>query len=453
MRGRELGALILASSLITLDGTAVTVALPAIGRDLGVSLSRLQWITNAPLLMLAALLLPAGAVADRYGRRRAVHAGLVVSLFGSAVAFGSADGTLLVTGRLVHGAGSALILPAVLAILRSAYHDPAERVRKLGAWAAATGAAGVLGPLLGGVLVDVVSWRAVFLVPAACALTASVLLGRGRSGDSAPSRQPVPVVAGLALVGLLGAVAYVLIEGVGDGWRAPGVLGAALMIPVSAAVFGGSRRGALLPRELFQARNCIFANAATFALYFGLFGISFLLVLYTQQELQYSGTWAAASVLPISLMLLFAEPFGRLAARLGTRGVVIVASLVASAGVLWIATGTSPLPFTSRIVVGAAAFGLGISLAVSALTHAAVSAVPDSCAGAASGFSHAIVRAGGLVAIAFLGSLAAGGQADGISVEGFHQAMWICGLVVGAGGIAAGSLLRDDEPGGLDNGR
>ena len=449
MSGRDLTALILASAVITLDGTAVTVALPSIGRDLGVPLRSLQWIGNAPLLMLAALLLSAGTLADRYGRLRVMRIGLGVFCAASAACAAAQSDVVLIGARFVQGAGGALVLPGAVATLRAAYADPVERTRKFGLWAAGTGAAGAVGPLLGGALADFLSWRAVFVVSAGVAATAALLLERTRA-DRGDGRMPLPLAGTAALILLLGATTFLLIEGTTGGWASAPVLAAGLLVPTSLIVLARpAQRQALLPGELLTARNCLAANSATFAMYFGVFGLSFLLVLYTQQALGYSGGWAGASILPVSVMLFLAEPFGRMAARVGTRAPIVLGAVVAAAGILWLAAGGHPLAFWSRIIVGTCLFGLGVSMATSALTHAAVSGVPEQCAGAASGFNHATVRAAGVIAIALLGSLAAGGRPEGISVDGFRQAMVSCGLLVALVGIASGWRIRNDEPGGL----
>ena len=450
MRTRPLTGLILASALITLDGTATTIALPAIGRDLATSVARLQWVGNAPLVILAALLLPGGTLADRFGRVRVMRAGLLTFMLGAIGSTCAASDLMLIASRFVQGAGAALILPATLAVLRAAFDEPSERTRIFGIWAAWTGVATAVGPLLAGVLVDSVSWRAVFVLSIAGAAAALALVVRDGAAGAATQKQPVPIVATTALVILFGAAAYLLMGISGTGvTRADLALPGALALAATVPLARDRQRGVLFPRELLRARNCLPANTTTFALYFGMFGLSFLLALYTQQVLRYSALRAALTLLPISAMLLLAEPFGRLAARVGTRVSIVAGSICAAAGIYWIGAGPHPLEFWSRMIAGTALYGLGISLSVSAVTHAAVAAVPDTCAGAASGLNHAVVRVAGLVAIAILGSLAAPGISDAVSPEGFKNAMRICAAVVGAGGVAGSLFIRDEEPGGL----
>jgi MFS family permease len=392
----RLSALILASALITFDGTATTLALPAIGHDLSAPVARLQWITNASLLVLAALLLPAGSFADRIGRIRAIRVGLVAFAAASLASALANTDAWLIGARLALGGAASLILPAALAVLRGSYADAAERARVLGTWAAWTGVAGAAGPLLAGAFVDLASWRAVFVTSAAVAVVALVLL------------------------------------------RAP----------VGSEPTHGAPPAAALS-QIVRAHNCMPANASAFAMYFGMFGLSFVLTLYTQQVLRYSGLWAAVVLLPISLMLLLAERFGRLTARVGTRAVIASGACVAAAGIGWVAIGSHPLPFWSHLILGTSIFGLGISVAVSALTHAAVAAVPTASAGAASGLNHAVVRAAGLFAVALLGSVAAPGFSEHVSPDGVQRALAICAVVVAAGGAGGGVCVRDDRPGGL----
>jgi len=449
MRRHQLIALILASALITLDGTAATIALPAIGRELSASMPRLQWIANAPLLALAAMLLPAGTFGDRFGHVRLLRIGLMLFVAASAVCAAASSNGAMIAARLGQGAGGALVLPAALAMLRAAHDDAAERTRIFGLWAAWTGVAGAVGPLVAGVLVDAWSWRAIFMMSAAIGVVAAVLLQREAGARAVIRDERVSGVATASLVVLLGALAYALMRAARHGMSDP-----VLLVPCALAVAAGvtfvrdPRRQVLLPPELLRARNCVAANATDFALYFGMFGLSFVLSVYVQQVLHYSAMWAAIVLLPISIMLLLAERFGRLTSSIGTKPLVIIGALTAAGGIAWIGTAPHPIPFWSHIIAGTTMFGLGMSVAVSALTHAAVAAVPADCAGAASGLNHAVVRAAGVMAVAALGSIATPGPSKVISTEGFHHAVLLCAAIVAVGGVA-GAKLRDLEAGGV----
>jgi MFS family permease len=449
MRRRQLAGVILASALITFDGTATTVALPAIGHDLSASIPRLQWITNAPLLALAAMLLPAGTLADRFGRVRVMRLGLIAFVMASCAAAAAPSALVLIAAKFALGTAAALVLPAALALLRGASPDADERARLLGVWAAWTGAASAAGPLTAAAVIDFWSWRPLFLPSAVAGVAAVVLLGREHSARAARPA-PVPGRATVGLVVLVGAVAYFLMPSPVSGATVAQLgLPALLVLAGGAVLVRDPRRQVLFPPELLRARNCLPANATTFALYFGMFGLSFVVVLYVQQLLRYSALWAAVVLLPISMLLLLAERFGGLTTRIGTRWVVVIGALAAAAGIGWIGSSPHPVPFWSGMIAGTALFGFGISVAVSALTHAAVAGVPEACAGMASGLNHAVVRAAGLVAVALLGSIAAPGVSTSVSAEGVQRALLTCAAVVGAGGVAGAAFLRDDEPGGL----
>jgi MFS family permease len=450
MPRRQLTALILASALITLDGTATVIALPAIGRELSASMGRLQWIVNAPLLGLSAMLLPAGTLGDRFGHVRILRIGLIVFAIASAVCAAAPTDCAIIAARLAQGVGGALVLPSVLALLRAAYDDMEERTRIFGTWAAWTGAAAAVGPLLAGVFVDVVSWRAIFVTSASIGLAAALLLKRDAMTRIRERCQPIPAGAMTALVALLAAAAYALMEGARSGWtNAAVMLAAGIAMTCGVALARDPRLPVLLPSQLLNARNCVAANATDFSLYFGMFGLSFLLALYAQQVLRYSALWSAVTLLPISIMLLLAERFGRLTVVIGTKPLALGGALTAGAALAWIGSAPHPIPFWSHMILGTTVFGLGMSVSVSALTHASVTAVPEDCAGAASGLNHAVVRLAGLIAIAVLGSIATSDASDIVSAEGFRSAVLVCAAIVAGGGLAASAQLRDHEAGGV----
>jgi MFS transporter len=300
------------------------------------------------------------------------------------------------------------------------------------------------------VLVDVVSWRAIFVTSMVIGIVAAVLLEREPGTRLATRSEGVSGIATAALVVLLGAVAFGLMRAARHGMNdVVLLLPAALAIAAAVTLVRDPRRQVLLPRELLGARNCVAANVTDFALYFGMFGLSFMLSVYVQQVLHYSAWWAAVVLLPMSIMLLFAERFGGLAARIGSKPLALSGALTAGCGIAWIGGAPHPIPFWSHMIAGTTMFGLGMSVAVSALTHAAVAAVPENCAGAASGLNHAVVRAAGLIAVAALGSIATPGASEVISTEGFSYAVLVCAAIVAAGGVAGSVQLRDGEAGGV----
>jgi hypothetical protein len=379
--------------------------------------------------------------------------GLLTFVAASALCAAVSSEAAIIAARFAQGVGGALILPAVLALLRAAYEDAAERTRIFGIWAACTGGAGAAGPLLAGVFVDALSWRAIFAISMVIGLVAAVLLRQEATTNSAQRRDSVPARATIALVALLGCSSGALMQGARIGFKDPLVFFlSATAVVCGVTVLRDPRRRVLLPRELLSARNCVAANATDFALYFGMFGLSFMLSLYAQQVLHYSALWSATVLLPVSIMLLLAERFGRLTSTLGTRPLAIGGAVTAAGGIAWIGSAPHPIAFWSGMILGTTVFGFGMSVAVSSLTHAAVAAVPESCAGVASGLNHAVVRTAGLIAVALLGSLATPGGSEVISEEGFKYAALVCATIVAAGGVAGSAVLRDDKAGGIVRG-
>ena len=446
---RGLIGLILCSAIVTFDGTAVTVALPDIARSLQAPFSSLQWITNASLIMVAAFVVPAGALGDLHGRRRVMRLGLILFAGASLGCAAAPSATWLILLRVVQGAAAALIVPGAVALLRGSYRDEVDRTRAFGLWAGWSGLATVVGPVAGGALADMWSWRAVFVTSAALALPAFWLLAAVPE-SSTERRERVSVTSTIFVVVVLGSLSYALIEG-GERWTSPTVLAALAVAAGTGVLLSRHKRlHSLIPPELGRSRNCVAANGVTAAMYFGLFGLSFLLVIYTQGVLGYSATWAGMTVLPMALPMLLSERFGRLTARVGSRLMVTAGVVTAGLGVVWLTVGPDPLPFWSFIIPGMAVFGTGLSIAISPLTNAAVSSVPADCAGAASGVHHAIVRAAGLVAIAALGTIAAaGGEAGSLSRDGFRTALLVCAVIVLLPGVVLARRIRDDDAGGL----
>ena len=348
--------------------------------------------------MLAVLLLPAGIVGDRVGRRRTTALGLAGFAAASVACAAAPDVGWLIAARLAQGAAAAFVVPGAIAILRATYADEKERARIFGIWAGWSGLASAGGPLLGGALVDTMSWRAVFFASAALALPTLLLLR----------------------------------------W-----------VPESHDERGRSIRRTVA--AVIRTPNCLAGNVSTFVLYFGLFGLSFLLAVYTQDVLGYSGTWAAVALMPVSLMMLaLSERFGQLATRYGPRRLLAAGAVASGAGLLWLGTGIDALSLWTRIIPATSLFGLGMAIAVAPVTHAAVSSVPNDCAGAASGVNNAVVRGAGFLAVAILGYLASGGPEDGgMSAASFGHALKVCGGLVMIVGVLAAQLVRDTERGGL----
>ncbi len=411
---RTLVAAIIGLNITILDETVVFLALPAINRDLHVSLNGQEWIVNAYLLSLSALLLVGGSFADLFGRRRLFLYGL--GAFGAAsLACGLAPtGTVLIAFRLVQGVAAAMVMPSTLALLTASFTGD-ERGAAIGSWASWGAVAAAFGPLVAGVLIGTVSWRAIFFLSLPL-VAAAMAIGVWAVEESRDERLSVRHIdlAGAALAALgLGALSFALVQGPALGWGdATVLLAGAMGVVALVGFFLQERRAAspILPLRLFRIRNFSAANGATLALY-GIFnGNFFILTIYLQTVLGYSPLAAGLATLPVTLLMIaLASRLGALAARTGPR-------LPMSAGILLTGVGLGLLAFLQpgdfypfHVLPGVIVFGVGLALTVPPLTNTAVSAVPDSQAGVASGVNDEAARVAALLGVAVVGLVFATG--------------------------------------------
>ncbi|WP_242344895.1 DHA2 family efflux MFS transporter permease subunit [Anaeromyxobacter terrae] len=436
---------VLGSGLAFLDSTVVNVILPVLGRELGAGLSALQWTLDGYLLTLSALLLPGGALGDRYGRRRVFTIGLAWFAVASLLCGLAPSAGALVVFRAVQGVGAALLVPGSLALLRSCF-APEDQGRAIGAWAGLSGVTTALGPLLGGWLAEAVSWRAVFLVNLPIAALGIWAAVRFVPESRAPVARRLDV-AGAVLAALgLGAVTYALIEATGGGGARVTVAALAGLVALGAFVLVERRPSAMLPLSLFRSLQFTGANAATLALYFGLGGATFLLMLQLQRGLGWSPLASGAALLPLTACILVLSPWsGRLAGRVGNRPLMAAGALVAGVGLALLSRAQPGVSYLSGVLPGVATLGVGLGLAVAPLTAAALSAVEAERAGVASGVNNAVARAAGLLAVAVLPLAAGIGPADvasGQLTEGFRRAMAISAALCGVGGALAWATVE-----------
>jgi EmrB/QacA subfamily drug resistance transporter len=404
-------ATILATGIVFLDSSVVNVALPAIDRQLDAGLSGLQWIVDGYVLTLAALLILGGSLGDRYGRRRMMLVGLIG--FGIAsVACGLAPSVgWLIAARMLQGVAGALLVPGSLALLRATFAEGEARGEAIGNWSGWSGITTVIGPLLGGWLVDTFSWRWVFFINVPIVALAAILLASQVPESRATGGRSLDWLGAGLVTGGLGGLAYGLIGGPVAGWDSALVIASLVGGAVALIVFVAvEKRGRdpMVPLDLFRSRNFSAANLTTLGVYFALYGTLFFLVIYLQNVMDYTALQAGLVLAPISFLMLVLSPiFGKLAGRYGPRLFMTVGPLGIGLGLLvftrlqpdssyW----TGPLP---AIVI----FGLGLAGTVAPLTDTVVSAVPDQHSGVAAALNNAVSRGAALLAIALLGVVVA----------------------------------------------
>jgi EmrB/QacA subfamily drug resistance transporter len=425
-------ATVLGSGVAFLDGTIVNVALPTIAEDLGASLGDLQWVLDAYLVTLSALLLLGGALGDRYGRRFVFRAGLA-GFTGASVLCGAAPNVeVLIAARAVQGVGAALLVPGSLAILSAVFH-PDDRARAVGAWSGLSGIATAIGPFAGGWLIDSVSWRLAFLVNVPLAAMVAVASGRVPETRAAgPGR--LDVTGALAASVGLAVTTYGLIE------QVPAVTVAGVLALVGFLLVEARVEDPMLPLGLFRSRQFSGANAATFAVYAALGGATFLLVLELQVALDYSALEAGAALLPVTiLMLVLSSRAGALAQRIGPRLPMTLGPIGVAVGLVLFARVEAGTSYATTLLPAAVVFGLGLSLTVAPLTATIMSSADDEHLGSASGINNAVARLAGLLAVALLPSVVGLDTAGGAAAldTGVDDAMIVCAVLAVLGGCLA----------------
>jgi EmrB/QacA subfamily drug resistance transporter len=451
--GRVLIAVtVLASFVAFLDGSVVNLALPAIAGELGGGLTLQQWVVDGYLLALGALILVAGAISDTFGRLAVLRAGLGLFAVASLLCALAPSGALLVAARCLQGVGAAFLVPSSLAMLNQRFSG-AEQARAVGIWTAWTGTAFVVGPLLGGVLVDALDWRWIFAVnlpPLVLTLYLTTRLAPRTGGATARTIADVDGVgAVLTAVGLTGTV-FALIEQQRLGPSHPLVV-IAFVIGVSClGVFPFWERRArhpMMPLDIFGSRNFAAANAVTVFLYAGVSLGMLLVTLYLLETVGLSATQAGLATLPIPVLSFFlATRFGALAGRHGPRLFMAVGPLVAAAGYLVMGLGTASgradFDFWTQLLPGLVLFGLGLSMTVSPLTATVLAAVDPARSGIGSAVNNAVSRVAGLIAIANT-SVIVGSTID---FAGFQRGMLVTAALFATAGLVAALGVRNDRP-------
>ena len=438
---------ILASFVAFLDGSVVNVALPAIARELGGGLAVQQWIVDGYMLTLGALILLAGSLSDLFGRKRILRWGLAGFGIASVLCAVAPGNLFLVVARMLQGIAGALLVPSSLAIIISSFSGRAQG-KAIGNWTAWTGISFVIGPLLGGALVDSASWRWIFainLLPIALTLW---LLRAVQTTDETKVGVKIDVLGAVLCTIGLGAPVYALIEQPRYGWSHPMVYLPFVLGFVALGLFlwweARSPR-AMLPLSTFRVRNFSVGNLATAAIYGGLGVSTFIIVIFLQQVSGYTALQAGLALLPVTIVMFFLSPrFGALSGRFGPRWFMALGPLTAAFGFLLMLGTEQHVHYWSQLFPGVLLFALGLSATVSPLTSAVLGQVDTRHAGVASAVNNAVARIAGLVTVAMVGLLT-GVRLD---TQGFHRVLVSIAVLMLAGAVisAIGIQNRSAKP-------
>lgn len=443
-------ATVTGSGLAFLDATTVNVALPSLGQELGADVSGLQWTINGYTLALTSMILLGGSLADRFGRKRIYQLGVVWFTAASLLCGLAPSIEVLVAARVLQGIGGALLTPGSLAILQASFL-PADRARAVGAWSGLSGIAAAIGPLVGGWLIDVWSWRLIYLINVPLAVVVLVVTARYVPESRDPDAVEGFDVPGAVLVAAgLAALTWALIEAGEAGPSAAVLFVGGVGIALLAAFLWVEARheNPMLPLSLFSSRQFTAVNIVTFAVYGGMAGMMFVLIVHLQQVLGYSALAAGSAVLPVTLlMLVLSDRAGQLAERIGPRIPMTVGPLVMAIGLLLLVRVDAGSSYLTAVLPAVVVFGLGLSTTVAPLTATVMASVDQRYVGLASGVNNAVSRGAGLLVVAVLPAIAGlTGQAytdPEVFAAGFRIAMVVCAGLVGLGGVLAWLLVSD----------
>lgn len=430
----------LASFVAFLDGTVVNVALPAISRELGGGITTQQWVVDAYLITLSALILLAGSLSDAYGRVLIMRIGLIAFGVASIAVAAAPEPLVLIIARALQGAAGALLVPSSLALITATMRADAQS-RAIGVWTALTTAAQLAGPLIGGLFVDYLSWRLVFLINVVpIAITLYLLSRLGLTGR--PSGTRVDWLSGALCALGLGGIVFALIEQPLQGWGAPaiwapGIIGLVLFVLFLARQRQGE--GALMPLWLFRIRNFGWGNLSTLFVYAALSLNGFVVGVYLQQGAGLGATWAGLASLPMTILLiLLSSRVGAWSAKLGPRLFMTVGPLLMAAGALLLLLVAEGFDYWWQVLPAMVVMGLGLALTVAPLTSTILGAIDESHSGIASAVNNAVSRVAGLLVVAMLATIV-GGTLD---LDGFHSAAWVNAALFALGGAIAWIGIR-----------
>src|SRR3954451_14213358 len=431
--------------VVSLDNTIVNVALPSIRRDLGASVSQLQWVVDAYTVVLASLLVLAGSVADRIGRARVFSFGLVLFTLGSVLCSAAPTAAWLIAFRMVQGLGGSMLNPVAMSIIRNTFTDERERAQAIGAWGGVVGLSMALGPLLGGVLIAAAGWPAIFWVNAPVGVLAIVLVHRFVPESRAPTARRVDAVGQVLVIAGLGSLTYAIIESGSSGTTAPNTLAAGTIAVVALPAFVAyewRRTEPLIDPRFFSSIPFSGAALIAVAAFTALGGFLFITNLYLQGDRGLSPAHAGLYTLPMAVTAFIAAPLsGRLVGRRGPRMSLVAGGAGLAIGSLML-TGLDPATPTGRLLFAYLVFALGFGMVNPPITNTAVSGMPAAKAGVAAAIASTSRLVGISLGVAIVGAIVASAQASSTTsfAEASRAGWWImlgCGVAVVVLGITS----------------
>jgi EmrB/QacA subfamily drug resistance transporter len=437
--------------MIMLDNTVVNVALPSIQEDLGADLSQLQWIVTGYALTFAALMLIGGKLADAYGRRLIFVIGIVIFTLASLWCGLSDTSEMLIVARIVQGAGAALMNPATLSIIAATF-PPKQRGAAIGIWAGVSALALAIGPLVGGLLTEHLSWHWIFFVnvPVGVVAIAASFLLITESKDETHESLDLPGL-GTSALGLF-ALTYGLIEANSYGWTSARIVGSfavAVISLVSFVIIERRRRFPMLDLTLFRSGTYTGANVSMLLVALSMFGVFFFVSLYMQNVLGYSAVQAGAAFLPMTVLIILIAPIaGKASDRFGSRWLMTIGMVLLGVQLLYFSQLSTTSDFWN-LLPGFILGGFGMAMAMTPTAAAATRAVPVHKSGVGSAVLNAMRQVGGSVGIALMGAIVADQASGRPGVEGFmagfERALIVAAVIAFLGSIVAFALVRQEK--------
>lgn len=427
---------IFASFVVFLDGSVVNVALPSMTKELGGGLSAQQWIIDAYFITLGSLMLLAGSLSDLFGRRKILAYGLLGFGLASVLCTIAPTNTFLIVSRGLQGIAGALLVPSSLALIMAEFSGD-KQGKAIGSWTAWTGIAIIIGPLLGGFLVDALSWRLVFIINIVPIAVTLWLLVRINVKEQLPERVRVDVRGALLGAIGLGGPVYALIEQPHFGWSSPVIYAPLALGLLALMMFLRHERKTphpMMPLTLFSVRNFSVGNVTTFLVYGALAMAAFFISVFTQEFGGYSATAAGLTLLPVTIIMFFlSSKFGALAGKHGPRLFMGAGPIIIGFGFLTMLRVDASVDYWQHILPGVLLFGLGLAVTVAPLTTAILSPIEQSRAGIASAVNNAISRIAGLIAIASVGSIVG----TSLNLAAFHTGIIVTAILFISGGAVS----------------